>query len=485
MLNDTIDEIMGGTLSIWNIHCTFTLSKGSILEIKPIESETELFEKKCAKCNGVYDSLPWIHGRSFQDLDVAFLPSDEQGAFCCDKNKLTLSVSIILLTYNFKGIDGEYCTDFEDLCGFNAIDFTGNAVDAIFQPKAAIKNNKLDDRKIEWKPRAEYTKEFDTIIRGVSCKLVFTIASDRQDLSLDNSSLGTLHSVIRLAFPDRQDVSMIEPCWQAVCTFLLFCTGQFNITNLQIGLWDKAKSPDTLDFFGNITCKINCDSVEDIASVYPAYYRFTISSLGEKVGELFRILNDANTHPILGFLPRTNHDYAVDRNKIRDLCTALEVEYDYRKELLLNPGIKGLVKELTETVKEFRKENPTIMDNDEYNYILGSIGVLSTPARKKIHCIFSRYKSIVDGYALEFRPLSFARQVDTSSEAAERDIATLVKIRNNLTHSAGNTEHVIPNMIYSRLTMAVFCSIFERAGYSIDEIKKIIDRYFRGELLIK
>ena len=481
MLASQIEKNCSGLLTIWGINCTFSFSEGYLLEIRPIEAEAESFRNKCYERKGNFDSIGWIHGQSTQEYDIAFFPSEQQGPLCYYKGTLTLVISIVLQAYNIKGFDGNYLYPFKDLQGFNAIDFLGNPVDAIFPPKAAIKKSTIKDRRIEWLPYAEYAKEFETIIHGVACKLIFTIMIDREDLDLECASLGTIHSIIRLEFSERQDLSMIEPCWQAVCTFLSFCVGQNNVTNLNIALWDEERAPGMADFFGNIACSINCDQLEDIRALYPAYYRFQINSLGEKVGSLFQLLNDVEKRPILGFLPRTNSDRAVDRNKIRELCTALEVEYDYRKEELSDQWINELVVQLKETVKLFRQTNPDKIDDNENSYINSSISAISRPARKKLLRVFNRYKSIIDKYADHFRPLTFAYQTNTSDEATKMDIGWIVRTRNSITHSAGITDTVIPNRIYDRLKTSVFCSILERTGYSMEDIESIIEKYFYGD----
>ena len=62
---------------------------------------------------------------------------------------------IILQTSNSKGFDGQYLYDYKDLKGFTAIDFTGNAVDAVFSPKVAIKKDDIVDNRIEWLPNVK------------------------------------------------------------------------------------------------------------------------------------------------------------------------------------------------------------------------------------------------------------------------------------------------------------------------------------------
>lgn len=479
-MEKSINPDFSGNLIIWDIPCTFSFSKGYSLLIKPFESETDTFIQKCKELNGNFNGLDWIHGKSVFEYDYAFHPADEQGHGSYYRGTLTLIIDIVLQAFNPKGHEGNYLYDYIDLQGFRAIDFSGRAVDAVFPPKAVVEKTYGKDRKIEWKHYNDYAKEFDTEIKGKPCKLFFTTAIDRDYIDKDTNSLGTIYSIVRLEFDDRQDISMIEPCWQAVCTFLAFCTGQFNVTNLSIGLWDAKKGPGKLDLFGNIDCIINCDEVEDIRSIYPSYYRLPISILGEKVGTLFHLLSDKEAKPVLGFLRKTNTDITIDRNKIRDLCTAFEREFDLRSEELSDSNVVALVSNLQDTVKQFRQDHPTAIDDDEYNYISSSISVISRPARKKIICIHNRYKHTVDKHILDYRLFSPDTPPNTSDEQTEKDIGWLVKTRNSITHSAGIVDNEIPNLIFSRLKVSLLCSVLERASYSREEIKEIMNSYFKG-----
>ena len=479
MMINSIEKDFTGRLTMWGINCSFAFSIGFLLAIRPVESETETFVNKCRTFKGNFDSLDWVYGKSFADLDYAFHPSAEQGPACFFRGTLMLVIDIVLQATNAKNPDGEYLFDYIDLQGFTAIDFTGKAVDAVFLPKAVLVKTPGRNRKIEWMHYDDYSKAFDTEVEGTPCKLVFSTFVDRDDFDLETNSLGAIHSIIRLIFPERQDLSMIEHCWEAVCAFLAFCVGQLNVTTLSVGLWDQ-KNPDKLDLFGNIDCIINSDKVDDIQSIYPTTYRFPVSILGEKVGQLFQLLNDKTRKPVLGFLRKTNSDIAVDRNKIRELCTACETEFDYRKEELSDSEINALVNALRTTVKQYKIDHPDAIAKDEYGYISSSISAISKPARKKILCIHKKYKDFVDSHFAGFTMFTPNDHPNVSDKQTEEDIGWLTKTRNSITHSAGVIDTEIPNYIFARLKVSVLCSILERASYSLEEIREIIDQYFSG-----
>lgn len=473
MLN-TIKDSFAGYLTIFGIDCFFAFSEGYSLKIIPKSEEAALLSAKCKERMYNFNSLGWIHAVDDWGYDVAFLLSERQLPMCYHENTLTLIVDIILQTLNKKDIDGKYLYNYKDLNGFTTIDFTGNAVNAIFSPQIVIKKENIADDQIELLPNTEYAKSFSTELNGARCDLILTVIIDRHDLSVNSTDLGELHSVVRLEFDERQSMSMIEACWQAVCTLLTFCVGQFNVADVRVGLRDEKKKIGKAGLESSIQCKINNDKVEGIEHQYPAFYRFKVDYLGDKLGSLFKLLNDKEMRPILSFLPRNNTDSCVDQNKIRNLCTALEVEFDFHKEEIADPTVAALIDKLKKVVKDFKKENPGILDDSTYSYIHGSLGLISSPAKEKLWRVYSKYAAII----AEEMKWATMTSVDCSEPQTQKDIGWFVKLRNGVTHSVGFTESEIPNVIYARLRIAVYCSVLERAGYSLREISDIMRKYF-------
>lgn len=474
MMLNTINDSFAGHLTIFEIECFFAFSNGYSLKIIPKAEDIELLGAKCKERKYNFDSLGWIHAVDDWGYDVAFLLSERQVPMCYHENTLTLITDIILQTYNSKGFDGQYLYDYKALNGFTTIDFTGDAVNAVFSPKVAIKKDNTANNRIEWLPIEKYAKSFPTELNGAKCNLIFTVIVDRHDLSVEATDLGELYSVIRLEFDERQSLSMIETCWQAVCTLLTFCVGQFNVTDVRVGLWDEKRKTGIAGFDSQISCKINNDKVEGIEYRYPAFYRFQANYFGEKLGSLFKLMNYVETKPILSFLPRTNIDNSVDRNKIRDLCTALEVEFDYRKEEIADPAVIVLIDKLKVTTKDFKKENPGVLGDSTYDYIHNSLRLISSPAKEKLWRVYSKYSAII---AEEIKWATMT-PVNCTEAQTRKDIGWLVKLRNGITHSTGFTESEIPNVIYARLKLAVYCSVLERSGYSLQEISDIMKKYF-------
>lgn len=473
-MQNTINGNFVGRLTIFGFDCFFALLDGYDLKIVPKTEDIELFNATCKEREYNFDSLGWIKAVDERGYDVAFLLSDRQGFMCYRENMLALTTDIILQTTNVRDSDGQYLYDYKDLEGFTAIDFTGDAVNAIFSPKIAIQKYDFSNNHIELLPVKEYAKNFSTELNGVKCNLIFTVIVDRASFFDSNTEFGKLHSVLRLEFNERQDLSMIENCWQGVCTLLAFCLGRYNVTDINIGLWDTKGKIGTTNFESLIHCKMNNDKIEGGEYKYLNHYHFQVEYLGEKIGSLFHLLNNEKTKPILSFMPRTNIDNNVDQSKIRDLCTALEVEYDYHNENEFDSALSQLVDELKVVVKNYKEKNPEMIETSTYDYIIGSLNHISLPARNKLWYVYSRYAPIID----ERINRGIMLHIKCDEVQTKKDIGWFVKLRNNITHSAGFMETEIPNAIYSRLKIAVYCSVLERAAYSMQDISNIIKKYF-------
>lgn len=275
-------------------------------------------------------------------------------------------------------------------------------------------------------------------------------------------------------------VSLIEECWQATCYFLSFCTGHFNVTDLKVSLWDN-KTPKIYGAPGIVRCQVNSEKIENIKFQEVPYSRFQIDWLGTRVGQLFELIGCADSRPHLGFLPKTNADINVDSHKIRDICTAFEVEYGFRACEFESLDTKELVARLKETIKRYRDDHPKQLSEDVYNSAYNSLSFISLPAREKVWRIYSQFKEVIDS---GFKEMSrFSGTILNLTEAQTRaDIQWLVRLRNNITHAPKTTEQDIPNAIYSRLRVAIYCSTLVRAGYPIEEIAAIIKAYFSGRV---
>lgn len=166
------------------------------------------------------------------------------------------------------------------------------------------------------------------------------------------------------------------------------------MANLQISLWDTGNRVGIFNWPGMIDCRVNSGEDDNIQFCGIPYNRLQIDWLGDKTGQLFKLIGDENSRPVLSFLPKKNVERLIDRNKIRDLCTAFEVEYDARKAEF--PDKTGeIVHILKDAVKKYKREKPNALDERTYNYVHGTLKHISLPASEKVWRIYARYGGII------------------------------------------------------------------------------------------
>ena len=155
----------------------------------------------------------------------------------------------------------------------------------------------------------------------------------------------------------------------------------------------------------------------------------------------------------------------VNVEKIRNICSALEMELDLEGvRLSANDEMKKLTNLVKEIVKEHRKGNSPLSDK-MYDYIFSNISYWSQPLAERAWEAWSQHED-------EMKP--FLRRYGIS---IERDnIQTFVKARNNITHNGfmGISDDVSTTAFV--LMGLVYCCALKRMGMEPIEIKNVMGR---------
>jgi hypothetical protein len=147
----------------------------------------------------------------------------------------------------------------------------------------------------------------------------------------------------------------------------------------------------------------------------------------------------------------------VTTDLIKQLCTALEIEYALDKdEKPNNEIIKELSKKVIKEVKSFKKENEGLSDKF-YSLIMTDIGNWGLPLVEKITYLHHANKTIMDSF-IEEKKLLECRIDDTT-------IGKFVKARNSSTHGNNRKiEQQNANFTYLMKVM-VYVLIIKRLGF--------------------
>ena len=485
MLNN-FSCVLIGNVKIQDCNCNFVLFKNNLLKIHPAPKDYDtvykaLFSEDTDNLNVIH----WIYGTNIDNQYIAFKLPDylsDMDTFC---KTITISVSYFLTS------NTPFNMSCENPYQFDKIIFSGKAVDLIYPldqfvnivsfgnnniclclPSDQIKENvslKNNGQNIYIYTDTKYYEFFKSNIKKNDCTLLFSI-SPCLNLIEKSTLTKSYSSILEISFDKLQDTSMGETCYQAVCNFLAFCIGKLNIFDLQITLCNSTSCNNA-----NLYINSNTEGIQLSVSTTKPF--FQISDLGKKAGDLFKTIANEDTCPILSFMPKNDGDLVLDTMKLRELCSALELEFNYSKQTFEHIHlIDSLIKNLKSTVDCYKKDNFNAFSKKTYDHIYSTIDHISFAAADKFKMIYSRYKEYINKL---FSELYWGEDFDFSDDTTNENIDSIVKLRNSVTHSKLTNNECINNAIYDRLKWAFLCSVLARSGYSNEDIKAAINNFLK------
>lgn len=362
----------------------------------------------------------------------------------------------------------------EKWSSFHAITFYGGNINALqdlqlaVEPLSYKRYTEKDydgSDEIRLRPWTDYTRSINLELDGEKAELLISIgragaASDADDM--DAYSLGTLYGFIRLAFETAQDFITIQKYYRIVKTLVALLTKQNNVSfhgylsqRNSNGALFKTADCAFFDHYENYSLKkhIRVIPIQQILDSVPR--------LVEKIAK-----NEVDF--ILSLLPENNKEAGlISITNVQDLCTALEIVYDWGKrkrdkDLL----IEELKKHIKSAISEFVSHNSNIDINRETT-ISSSFQYLDYNLKQKILTLYHENRAAIDSVVLKYN----------LPKINEQTVGAFVKLRNNKTH-AGLIEWGDYVHIYSALFALVYVCLFKEIEISDEIIKYLIYQSF-------
>ena len=362
----------------------------------------------------------------------------------------------------------------EKWSSFHAITFYGGNINALQDLQLAVEiisckryteKDYDGSDELRLRPWTDYTRSINFELDGEKAELLISIkrtgAANNSD-DMDTYSLGTLYGVIRLTFETAQDFITIQKYYRIVKTLVALLTKQNNVSFYAYlsqrnpnGKLFKTADCAFFDHYENYSLKkhIGVIPIQQILNSVPR--------LMEKIAK-----NEANF--ILSLLPENNKEAnLISITNIQDLCTALEIVYDWGKrkrdkDLL----IEELKKHIKSAISEFVSHNSSIDLNRETT-ISSSFQHLDYNLKQKILTLYGENCEAVDSVVSKYN----------LPQINEQNVGAFVKLRNNKTH-AGLIEWGDYAHIYSALFALVYVCLFKEIGISNEIIKHLIYQSF-------
>lgn len=305
------------------------------------------------------------------------------------------------------------------------------------------------------------SKQYEFQIEDTACSLEISSITT-QTFKITGNQLLNDNVRLRLRFGTQQPLEKVFSYIQKMKAMLSFMTFRKNVGFDEINLGHNQRKWSKMRVFLK----------EDTAYTEKQIMRnITFSDLGKAVGKLASIVfNNVDKKPSyeINFLPESDQNIGwINNDKIRLICSALECELEFVQDLNLsqNEELKGLIRLVKKTVKNYRKSSHKLADKT-YDLIFSSIQHWSMSASDRIctlyHC-----------YANEMCALAESTTNPSETKLSDKDIQEFVKYRNNITHGSYRVMDTRIATTAFMLQGLVYCCILNRIGIDKAEIYRL------------
>lgn len=415
--------------------------------------------------------LPEYLFGEYEETQIAFLRKTE---FSSRGLGLDLSIQfatplIIKAAGNAVGYYGNLTEEWNK---FHAITFYGGNINSLYMPQIAVEPTDIKKylnsnvvREVKMRPWEEYPHSIGLDIDNEKVELtIFVLQSGEKSdpTKLEAYSLGELNSCIQFSFEKAQDSDKIVKYYKIAKSLVAILTKQNNVC-FDVYLSQRNSAGQ---YFPSAYCKI-FDGYENYST--KKYNRvISVQSIWDCIPNLINIIANNEADILLAILPENNKMVnKISIVNIQDLCTALEVAYDWNSRIReKDVRIEELKKTIKKCIKEFIANNPEI-DVYKQTTISSAFQYLNYTLKQKIITLYNENKSEIDLLILK-------RNLE---EINEENITSFVKLRNGKTHSGiinwGNSAY-----LYPALVALLYVCFFRYIGLDEEKIKAVILNIF-------
>ena len=423
-----------------------------------------------------YDVIDRIHSRNAEQPEF-LLGNDGERMIAIARNGKFYAGSlstlarfstplIIRASGNASGFFGMLTEDWDK---FHAITFWGGSINALYNPELAVEQPNVEEfikfgkREIRMRPWEEYSlsKEFE--VYGEKVTMTISVrGGENTEKHSGAYSLGTLNSYIRFTFKKAKSFSDIEKYYILVRKLVAILTGQNNVF---FETYLSQRNPEN-KYFETGVCKI-FDSYENY-SARKRHNVIPIYNVLEYIPNLIdKIIND-DVGGLLMLLPEDNRYVSrISIANIQDLCTALEVAYEWnKKKREKDQLVEELKKDIKKTISGFLEKHKDI-DVYKETTIKSAFDYLDFTLKNRIFTLYSENRDMVDAVVTKWAlpPVNIV------------NISSFVNLRNNKTHS-GKFEWGESANLYTALFALVYACFFKHAGIPVDLAKHLLLQIF-------
>lgn len=307
-----------------------------------------------------------------------------------------------------------------------------------------------------WKDYS-FSKEFEAYDEKVTMIISVRGGGDSTN-SKGAYNLGTFNSYIRFTFEKAQSLSGIEKYYILARKLVAILTGQNNVS------FETNLSQRNIEgrYFETAVCKI-FDSYENY-SKRKWHNVIPIQNVLEYIPNLIDKIIYDEADALLMLLPEDNrYTDRISITNIQDLCTALEVAYEWEEiEREKDQLVEELKKDIKKTIRGFL-ENHNNIDVYKETTIKSAFDYLDFTLKNRIFTLYSENRDVVDAVVTKWALPSLDIE----------NIGSFVNLRNNKTHS-GKFEWGESAQLYTALFALVYASFFKHVGMPVELAKTLL-----------
>lgn len=414
------------------------------------------------------DSSEYLFGEH-NGYTIAILRNNK---FCLSNGVIDYSIrfSTPLIIKAAGNANGFYSMLTEKWNKFHAITFEGGNINALHIPEMAINDiesclNNNGAREIKIHSWDKYTRSIDFNIGKENVTLTVSISpsNKRNDQKqIGAYSLGELNSFISLSFENAQDFVQIEKYYKIIKSLIAILTRQNNIF-CEVYLSQRNKKNL---YFKTASCKI-CDGYINY-SLKKYHDVIALDDIIDYIPNLIDKIINNELNALLTLLPEDNRRInQISVINIQDLCTALEVAYNWnREDRKIDNQINELKRELKAVIRRFNKTHPEI-DVSKKTTISSAFTYLDCTLKQKIFTLYNENQNVLDEIISK----------KSLSPIKENNISSFVKLRNGKAHS-GTFEWGDSVEVYMTLLVLVYICLLKYIKIPDKDIERLIFKIF-------
>jgi len=435
----------------------------SLVTIIPLNGSAKRHSHVLSYNDGSNEKDDWLFGLAEDNCKIAFLKKThlaQRFSSSIDLSASKFFAPIIVKASKPKDID---------LKTFDAIEFRCGIVDILHLSALAI-NEEYSQRRITFKEKETFTYRYEVTVNKEKFEIVYSV--DIGEVVMEAGKIPDLrseiHSFVRFNFTEEKSLNDIEKYYSYAIHLFQFCAGRLNV-GFEIRLYknefcgDKriinpapifVKFQDGFDDYANDNIK------------FTDLIRFQL--LGDRLPNVFELLNDKKKQPHLLFLPKKNKQvYKILYTDITDMCVAFEKEYSFlnkTKDEINQNAAKNLTEKLLYLVEQ-EIECPECVKLKATNILNSQLKNFSPSLKEKFFMLYEEFGT--------------SAKVTEIYEAKEfkKIVSDFVDIRHKASHAGivwnKSTE------VFPYLKKLIYFSVLKRSGYKLNESVAILSWMFK------